>query len=222
MNIRNLLPALTALCALAGSPAFAADMPTKAYRPFIPAPIWSGFYAGINGGYGWAKVGDVAAGASSSNLNGWLGGGQIGYNWQAGSFVFGVEGDIQATGQKRSDNFTIGGTAFSVDQKMPWFATARGRIGYAWGPWMAYGTAGVGWVNYKLSVSSGGASVSDNTTKAAFVVGGGLEWMATGNWSAKLEYLYMDTGNTSVTLFGVPFTSRAKDNIVRVGLNYHF
>jgi outer membrane immunogenic protein len=87
---------------------------------------------------------------------------------------------------------------------------------------MAYGTAGVGWVNYKLSVSSGGASVSDNTTKAAFVVGGGLEWMAMGNWSAKLEYLYMDTGDTSVTLFGVPFTSRAKDNIVRVGLNYHF
>ena len=68
MNIRNLLPALTALCALAGSSAFAADMPVKGYRPFIPAPIWSGFYAGVNGGYGWARVGDTTAGAPSSDL----------------------------------------------------------------------------------------------------------------------------------------------------------
>jgi outer membrane immunogenic protein len=65
MNIRHLLPALTALCALAGSSAYAADMPTKAYRPFIPAPIWSGFYAGLNGGYVWANVGDVTAGVST-------------------------------------------------------------------------------------------------------------------------------------------------------------
>lgn len=87
---------------------------------------------------------------------------------------------------------------------------------------MFYGTAGVGWVNYKLTVSSAGTSVSDNTTKAAFAVGGGVEWMFMPRWSAKLEYLYMDTGNTNVTLFGTTFSGRAKDNLVRVGVNYHF
>jgi outer membrane immunogenic protein len=77
-------------------------------------------------------------------------------------------------------------------------------------------------VNYQLSVSALGTSVSDETTKAAWTVGGGVEWMFVPHWSAKVEYLYIDTGDTSVTLFGVPFDARAKDNIVRVGLNYHF
>jgi outer membrane immunogenic protein len=201
-----------AVCAfvLSGIAAQAADLPTKAPSYIAPAPVWSwtGFYAGLNGGYGWATGG----------LDGVVGGGQIGYNWQSSAWVFGIEGDIQATGQK--DSTTIG--AFTVEEKLPWFGTLRGRLGYASGPWLLYGTAGVGWINYKLSVSSGGASVSDDTTKAAFAVGGGVEWMFMPRWSAKLEYLYMDTGNTDVTLFGTTFSGRAKDNIVRVGLNYHF
>jgi outer membrane immunogenic protein len=201
-----------ALCVVAASSisVHAADLPTKAPNYIAPAPAWSwtGFYAGLNGGYGWA----------TGDLNGVVGGGQIGYNWQTGSIVFGLEGDIQATGQKRSQ--TIG--AFVVDEKLPWFGTVRGRLGYASGPWLLYGTAGVGWINYKLSVSSAGTTVSDNTTKAAFAVGGGVEWMFMPSWSAKLEYLYMDTGNTNVTLFGTTFTGRAKDNVVRVGVNYHF
>jgi outer membrane immunogenic protein len=224
MNQRKLLPALTALCVLAGSTAYAADMPTKACRQYSPVyvPTWSGFYAGLNAGYGWASVNAVTDGAPSNNLNGFVGGGQLGYNWQTGSFVFGVEGDFQGTTQKKSDTFTVLGTAFTVDQKIPWFATARGRLGYAWGPWMLYATGGAAWINYKLDVSALGLTASDNTTKAAFTVGGGVEWMLMQNWSAKLEYLYMDTGDVSTTLFGTTFTGRAKDNLVRVGLNYHF
>ena len=202
-----------ALCALAvsGAAAQAADMPAKArtYAPIAPPVLnWSGFYAGVNLGYGWA----------TGDLSGAIGGGQVGYNWQSGALVLGVEGDFQASGQRRSE--TIG--AFTVDEKMPWFGTVRGRIGYAAGPWLLYGTAGVGWINYKLSVSSGGASVSDDTTKAAFVGGAGVEYMFAPNWSVKLEYLYLDTGDTTVTLLGTTFSGRAKDNIVRAGLNYHF
>ena len=196
MRFRNLLLAATFLTVAAASSAFAADMPRK-YHPLSPAPVstWTGFYVGVNAGYGWASVSDVTPGASSSNtLTGFIGGGQIGYNYQMGSFVLGLEGDFQGTAQKRSDTFSIGGVAFTVDQKIPWFGTARGRIGYAFGPWMIYGTGGVGWVNYKLSVSALGTTVSDNATKTAFVVGGGLEWMMMQNWSTKLEYLYMDTG----------------------------
>ena len=199
-------------------------MPTKGYRAITaPEPVmtWSGFYVGANAGYGWAST-SVTGVSGSSRLNGFVGGGQLGYNWQTGAFVLGLEADIQGTTQKRSDVFTIGGTAFTVDQKIPWFATARGRLGYAFGPWMVYATGGAAWVNYKLSVSALGTTMSDNATKAALVVGGGVEWMMMQNWSAKLEYLYMDTGTTTVTLFGTTFQGRAKDSILRVGVNYHF
>jgi outer membrane immunogenic protein len=226
MRYRNLLLAASVLGAIGGSTAFAADMPTKAYTsPLNPAPVttWTGFYVGVNAGYGWANVGNPTGGAgSSNNLTGFVGGGQLGYNWQVGALVFGLEADIQGSAQKRSDTATILGIPFTVDQKIPWFATARGRLGYAFGPWMLYATGGAAWLNYKLSVSALGTTVSDNATKAAWTLGGGVEWMMIQNWSAKLEYLYIDTGSTSVTLFGVPFNARAKDNLVRVGLNYHF
>ena len=65
-------------------------------------------------------------------------------------------------------------------------------------------------------------TASDDSTKAGWTLGGGVEWMFAPNWSTKIEYLYVDTGNSSVTLFGIPITGRAQDNIVRVGVNYHF
>ena len=180
-----------------------------------PAITWTGFYLGANVGYGWA---DVGVSGASSNLTGVIGGGQIGYNWQTGPLVIGIEGDFQGSGESRSDTVGI----FTVDQDIPWFATLRGRIGYATGPWLFYFTGGAAWENYKLSVSGLGTTVSDNATKTAWTIGGGAEWMFEPNWSAKVEYLYMDTDDTTVTLFGTTFTGRAKNNIVRVGVNYHF
>lgn len=190
-------------------------------RPISHPPVmdWSGFYVGANVGYGIASVGDTN---TSDHISGAIGGGQFGYNWQSGNLLLGVEADFQGSSQKRSDITTIGGTAFTVDQKLPWFATARGRLGYANGPWLLYATGGAAWVNYKLSVSALGATVSDDTTKVALVAGAGIEYMLAQRWSANLEYLYIDTGNTDVTLFGTTFSARAKDNIIRAGLNYHF
>jgi outer membrane immunogenic protein len=77
-------------------------------------------------------------------------------------------------------------------------------------------------MDYKMSVSALGVTVSDDASRAGWTLGGGVEWMFAPNWSTKVEYLYMDTGTTSVTLFGVPFSGRAQDSIGRVGLNYHF
>ncbi len=216
--------AVTLIGVIDYSTAFAADLPAKAPAPMMAPvavwiPIWSGFYAGVNAGYGWASVGTADV---SDSLTGAIGGGQIGYNWQTGALVLGVEGDMQASGQRRSDTAVVGGTTYTLDQKIPWFATLRGRIGYAAGPWLIYGTGGVAWANYKLSVSALGGEVSNDNTKAAWTLGGGVEWMFAPRWSGKLEYLYMDTGSTSVTLFGVPFEAHGKDNLVRVGLNYHF
>ena len=209
------LVAAGALGLMAGAPALAADMPRKAapapmYAP-MPVMTWNGFYAGINAGYGWA----------SGDLNGFVGGGQIGYNWQSGNLLLGVEGDFQGTDQ-RADTALGGG--FTATERLPWFGTARARLGYAAGPWLLYATAGVGWVNYKVELTSTvvPGTVSDNATKAALAVGGGVEYMFAPSWSTKLEYLYLDTGNTSLTLFGTTYDGRAKNHIVRAGLNYHF
>jgi len=212
----------TVVAAAFGSAAFAADLPVKAPQSMITqesAMSWTGFYVGANLGYGWANVGVSGA---SNDLTGVIGGGQLGYNWQTGPLVFGIEGDFQGSGEKRSDSTTILGTTFTVDQNIPWFATLRGRIGYAWGPALLYLTGGASWQNYKLSVSALGTTVEDDATKAGWTLGGGGEWMFAPKWSAKLEYLYMDTGDTDVTLFGTTFSGRAKNNIVRAGVNYHF
>lgn len=221
MRLHQLLMAVGTTCVLVTASASAADLPRKAipYEP-VPAFSWTGFYVGLNAGYGWANVNN--GDATSSNINGFVGGGQIGYNWQLNSFVLGVEGDFQGTLQKQSTGATVAGIGFTVDQKIPWFGTARGRLGYAWGPWMIYGTGGAAWVNYKLTISALGAEVTDNTTKTAWTAGGGVEWMFIPNWSAKVEYLYIDTGNTTASLFGVNFDTRAKENLVRAGINYHF
>ncbi|HEU5018119.1 MAG TPA: outer membrane protein [Pseudolabrys sp.] len=200
-----------------GSQAYAADLPVKAppMAPVVaPAMTWTGFYIGPNIGFGWADVGL----SGSSHLDGVVGGGQLGYNWQAGSFVFGIEGDIQGSGENRSD--TVGGVTF--DQRIPFIATARGRVGYVAGPVLIYFTGGGAWQNYHLTVSVPGASVSDDDTKFGWTIGGGVEWMFAQNWSAKVEYLRIDTGDTTVSLLGTDYTSRLRNNIIRVGLNYHF
>jgi outer membrane immunogenic protein len=212
--------ALGAAAALVSTFAFAADMPRKAYNPvYSPtlATTWSGFYVGANAGYGWAQVGD-----SSNTMNGFIGGVQAGYNWQIGSFVLGVEGDFQGSLQKRSDTDTSTGIAITIDQKIPWFGTARGRVGYAFDNFLVYATGGAAWLNYKISGTALGVTVSDSTSKTAWTAGAGVEWMFMQSWSAKLEYLYIDTGNTTFTLFGVPISGRAKENIARLGINYHF
>lgn len=221
--MRIALAALTisALSLAAAAPAAAADLPVKAPAMVSQTSVgvnWTGLYLGANVGYGWANVG-----GGSNDLNGVIGGGQIGYNWQTGPLVIGIEGDFQGSSEQRSDGVTVGGTAYTLDQNIPWFGTLRGRIGYAFGPAMLYFTGGGAWENYKVTVSAPGVgSASDNTTKTAWTIGGGAEWMFAPKWSAKLEYLYLDTGDTDVTLGGNTFTSRAKNNIVRVGVNYHF
>jgi outer membrane immunogenic protein len=207
--------------ALIVSPAFAADMPaTKA--PVYAAPAspsyltnWNGLYAGVNLGGGWASASNTLG---SNTLSGIVGGGQIGYNWQIIHFVLGLEGDFQGSGQSRSD--VIG--PVTVNQHVPWFGTARARVGYTFDNILLYGTGGAAWVDYKVDATLGGLSASSETSKAAWVLGAGVDWMFVPKWSARLEYLYLDTGNTTVTLFNTPFSGRLTDNIVRAGVNYHF
>jgi outer membrane immunogenic protein len=203
------------------SAAGAADIPRKAvpYTSPVYAPVWSGFYAGVNAGYGW---GTISNGGISDTMKGFVGGAQLGYNWQISSFVLGVEGDFQGSLQKFSQSATIGGVTVTADEKIPYFGTARARVGYAFDNFLVYATGGAAWLNFKASLSALGLTVSSETTKMGWTAGGGIEWMFLPRWSVKAEYLYMDAGTATLTIAGVDASGKLKDQVARVGINYHF
>ena len=186
---------IAALFATATVPAIAADLPVKAPPPApVMAPIlyWGGFYVGVNGGYSWGRVDrdltffnpitGVAivppvgiGGTGDSNLNGGLFGGQIGYNWQTGNWVFGFETDAQWTNQRGSASFLCGitsvaggvclpgvtavpaavlGTSAIVDQRLEWFGTFRGRAGVLVTPAvLLYATGGAAYGSLKTDLT---------------------------------------------------------------------
>jgi outer membrane immunogenic protein len=193
-----------------------------------PVHQWTGFYVGGNIGYGVAGLTDNAPLAVTTNMTGIIGGVQAGYNYQISSVVFGIEADIQASGQGTtySRNLPIVGD-LTVNHKIPYFGTVRGKLGYAFdcGCVMAYGTLGWAYGAYQPSVTAFGITLSGDYTRSALAVGAGVEWMVARNWSAKLEALYLDTGDIgSATSFPVlgQVHMRVRDAVTRIGLNYHF
>jgi len=191
---------------------------------------WTGFYIGANIGYGWGRADGTTDGLSGSeDLNGVLGGGQIGYNWQVGNWVLGVEADGQGTDQKSS--FSVSGLVNGVpvtvtqDDSIPWFVTARGRIGYAIAPmYMIYATGGGAWMDFKSTITATGlGSATWETSHGGWAAGAGIEGAITRNWSWKAEYLHLDTGTFNTNVFGViPASVRLTDDIGRFGINYRF
>jgi outer membrane immunogenic protein len=241
MKLKKYLLA-TALVGLGSAPTLAADL---AARPYTKAPAlaavydWTGFYIGVNAGVGigrdrirhdWFGAGTPYSFYASPQ--GGFGGGQIGYNWQTGSMlgpiVFGVEADIQGAGLSDDrTNFSIIGANTAYGQKLDWFGTARGRVGIANGPVLSYVTAGyaVGNVrtNATQSVLGFNATFSTDRTQSGWVVGSGVEAALGGNWTGKIEYLYLNLGNKTdlSTLFlANPINTEIRENIFRVGLNY--
>ncbi len=164
---------------------------------------WAGVYAGLNLGYGWGKITNTGA-----NPDGLLGGGQLGVNWQNGQFVYGVEGDLQASG---ADD-TFAGYKFTN----PWFGTVRGRAGYAFNNILLYGTLGLAFGD--LRGEFGGAA--ETHTMAGWAGGVGGEVGLARNWSVKAEYLYMDLADRSFAITGMDNGYRS--SMFRFGFNYHF
>lgn len=211
MRINTAIAALLMLGATGA--ASAADLPRKAPAYFSPSYYdWTGFYIGANGGYGWSTN-------FIGNPKGFVGGGQLGYNWQTGNFVFGVEGDIQYTSLK-TDTDLGGGVTGSA--KIPAFATVRGRLGYAFDRALVYGTGGWAYTKTEASLSGGGLTVSDSKWSSGYALGGGLEYALWNCWTVKGEYLYVRSGNVNLTLLGVTASGNYTMNIVRAGLNYRF
>jgi outer membrane immunogenic protein len=141
------------------------------------------------------------AGTGSTNVDGIIGGGQIGYNWQSGAWLFGLEADFQGSGEKGGHTLAIPGLSASADFKLNWFGTARARLG--WLPTdrvVFYVTGGLAYGELQSDYSIGflgfpPVGISTKHTKAGYVVGGGVEGALGGNWTAKAEYLFMDLGS---------------------------
>jgi outer membrane immunogenic protein len=202
----------------------AAPVYTKAPPP-VEIFNWTGFYIGANIGYSAGR--SNINGFGSTDLNGVVGGGQIGYNWQAmGSpWVFGVEVDGQGTGQDNSASATFGGVTATLTESLPWFMTARGRIGYAFAPmFMIYATGGAAVVDHKFQlVATGLGTVTSEDTRLGWTAGAGIEGALNRNWSWKVEYLHLDTGRFNTNALGVlPISLRVTDEIGRFGINYRF
>jgi outer membrane immunogenic protein len=202
-----IMAATVATAVAASGTALAADLPRGPSPYYAPAPMnvynWGGAYAGLNLGYEWGKV-------TNSNIDpsGILGGGQVGYNWQSGQFVFGGETDLQGTG---ADD-TFAPYKFSN----PWFGTLRARAGFAMNNVLFYATAGLAYGDVKGEWNA----LDETKTEIGWTGGLGMEVGFTPNWSAKVEYLYMDLADRAFTITGV--NNGFQSNILRFGVNYHF
>jgi outer membrane immunogenic protein len=217
--MKKILLASAAVIALGVASASAADLPRRqampAKAPEYMAPVfsWTGAYVGINGGGGWGRS-DYSAPLTSGafDTSGGLVGGTLGYNYQVGQTVLGIEGDVDWSNIRGSG--VCAGQSCST--RNDWLGTVRGRVGYAVDRFLPYVTGGAAFGDIKTSVAGLGDAT---TTRAGWTVGGGLEANIAGPWSAKVEYLYVDLGRgDSVLGSDAAFHS----NIVRAGLNYRF
>jgi outer membrane immunogenic protein len=198
------------------SAVFAADeVRAQAYWPAPPIPLvyyWTGFYVGGHVGAGWSDGG------------GFLGGGQIGYNYQINQWVMGAEADIAGTTIKDSVNATVVGPGAvltaNATASLDWVSTLSARFGYAFDRWLVYGKVGGAWAHASASVTSGingvgFGSVSLDQTASGLMLGVGTEYALWNGWTAKVEYNMMDFGNDN------PFANNTF-HVFKAGINYRF
>jgi outer membrane immunogenic protein len=232
---------IVAIAALTGLPAFAADMPVKAPPPPpVVTPSWTGFYIGASAGYGWNQGGNIdLASIGTGNLvittpaanaipagfdaqpKGFIGGGDIGYNYQWRQWVLGIEADLSGASIKGTAaqtgtatvvsliTFPVNGSAIG-EQKLDLFGTVRGRMGVvAADRLLIYATGGLAYGHVESNTSTGDvptqatilpAQGSTSGMLAGWTVGGGFEWALAPHWSFKTEYLYYDLGSRTYAL----------------------
>ncbi|MCP3400279.1 MULTISPECIES: outer membrane protein [unclassified Bradyrhizobium] len=229
---KNLLLAAVSLVALsATAPALAADL---AARPYTKAPAmiatvydWSGFYIGINGGGGsshatWDFVGVGREG--SHDATGGTVGGQIGYRWQSGQWVFGVEG--QGNWADFSGDNTSALFATRNRTKIDAFGLITGQVGYAWNNVLIYVKGGAAVVSdkYEISSTAGALLASTSDTRWGGTVGAGLEYGFAPNWSVGVEYNHIFLSDKDVTFAGFAGSERIRQDVDMglVRLNYKF
>ena len=205
-------------------------------QPPLPTHNWTGFYAGLVGGSGVAQAsatqpGVAGAGVIGENALGYTVGGLVGYNWQfTPQFVAGVEGDFSWLGIDRSQaqyNDFGGNRNAMLGMKTNWLATARGRLGYSTGPALLYVTGGGAWVNVRddwqgANGNVAGPPVSSTKTLSGFAAGGGIETLLFGNWTSRIEYLYVDVGSGDTLASTASMVVDQKFHLFRSAMTYRF
>ncbi len=208
--MRSILLVSAAATALTAGAAIAADLPNRSAPPVFAAPIarsanfdWTGFYAGLNAGYGWntsrwTAVAPTVFTAFNNDGNGFVGGGQAGFNWQMNQFVFGLEGQLKYAGTRGSS--LCAGTAGTVCRtKQEWIGDIDARAGFAADRALIYATGGVAFTNYSFSNPT--PAITAQTwgagSRTGWTVGGGIDYAVTNNWIAGIEYKYYDFGSAT-------------------------
>jgi outer membrane immunogenic protein len=245
---------MTSALALAAFRASAADM-SAGYKEGCCASVqtWTGFYAGVNFGGSFMNNPEKYSkdsGAGAISFDSWekgeIGGGQIGYNLQVGTFVIGVEADF-------SDRNLYSDTVFfpfgnlvdmvGMSQSALWLGTVRPRAGFAAGDWLFYATGGFAYGDVhhgsaEQNISAAGnlagqsRDLQESVIKTGWAYGGGIDWALLPNWSIGVEYLHIDLGTATLslptqTVGGLLFTASTahfedQSDIVRAKINYHF
>jgi outer membrane immunogenic protein len=188
--------------------AAAADLPSrKAPAMMAPVPVftWTGFYAGVNAGYGWGNDDNrgFAVVNRGGNDGGFVGGAQLGYNYQMGMFVLGAETDLQYA--DLGNNFTSNGVRYGSDNEF--FGTTRVRAGVAFDRFMVYATGGVAY----------------GDSNFGWTAGGGVEYAFTDNLTAKIEGLYVNIDGDNRDFLDLNLgNGNTEFGVVRAGLNYKF
>jgi outer membrane immunogenic protein len=246
---RHLIAAASVVTVLAAHQAVAADLGVRAMP--VKAPVmepvynWTGFYIGGVAGYGWGRddwTRIVGSGGGSANgtvrsfdPNGGVVGGQIGYNFQMNQLVFGVEGGMVWSGLNGGFSGLNDNGLASWNTNERWIGNIAGRIGFAANNVLFYGKGGVAWTNddYNHPATSGPGAGSiplnytGSDTRVGWLVGAGIEYGFSPNWTAKLEYNYMDFGSKNITLTDptgrwVTFGINQTVSVIEVGVNYRF
>jgi outer membrane immunogenic protein len=232
--------------------AAAADLSTM--PPLLKAPMpvsdWTGFYVGVNGGWGWSdptgNPGFSATGVTltaifpSPQLSGWVFGGQGGFNYQSGFWVGGLEIDVDAADIHQSQSTAFGITTANLSIKINDLGSARARIGFAPAPWgMLYATGGIGWANSTVNVSFtapgllGTAAMEADQNSVGWVAGVGAEMKLADHFLFRAEWLHYDFGTQSFNFpnSAIPIivgqvlldsNQKVKADVVRGGLGYKF
>ena len=227
-----------AIFAISSASVFAADLPTQAYKsaPMVAQVYnWTGFYVGVNGGYGWGTQDPLTLQSNrfdrtNFNINGGMFGGTIGAQIQQGYVVLGLEGDLDWANIKGSgiSNPAIAGIGqgitLNIATNISAIGTARARVGVAMNNWLFYGTGGAAFIKSSSTGTSiagfacGTAGVFTNCSASAWrpglAAGLGAEWGFAQNWSAKFEYLYIASMGSGVSTDHL--------NTIRAGINYRF
>ncbi|HLL27418.1 MAG TPA: outer membrane protein [Xanthobacteraceae bacterium] len=230
--MKKLLFAGVVAVAFSGASAFATDMPS--HGPFKAPPIapfsWTGCYFGMNAGGGWSHsqwVALPAANEARPRADGFAGGGQVGCDYQTGNWVFGIEGMLDGASLTGTQNDPLA-AGIPESDKVRWFGTVIGRVGYAWDRVLLYAKGGVAWIDerYTINLTAIPLISSIQGTSSGWVAGAGIEWSYAPQWSVKLEYdhLGLDSKTGSFPGAGLgPFKFKDQSvDTVLVGLNYRF